>query len=775
VSTLSRSAQATRSPLVWAMCVVLVIASCAAPNQTPAPSGGASATVGTPAPGTSVPSAPVAVAVPSMMDKIEAAERNGTLDHDTALVYELYAALDVGSLPSEYLSDSNEAPEGTGPLAELVGRLDQLTPELRGRVEPILKRPTEVDSFWALRDQRSSQGVVSPLALSAPITLAQADDLDLEYGFVDANISTPIRVWYALARGDSERQLAQKLATEAETTDMWAKEKKAMVGRQPCSDLEQEDPRNGGNENLDVYLIRPLTSLSWNGRTATVAVPEARSIFGITVPVEAGAGCAWITYIALNGALGWDDLRVTLAHELFHSFQLSFRNTGFHDRHWWLEASATWAEDLVYPLRDTERIYLPSHWSDVQGPAGPIDSTEGTAEYAAYLWPFFARQRAGGDETEIGQVFEQQEGAKSPLQVIHDTAGWAESFRKFALWNWNSTAVTDYVDAGRPIPEAELHQQTTCLKNDCIIPIGKQDLYLTLRRTSTEYFEGTPAKDVKQLRFDLSDLKGKAGAGVQAIVSIGQPGPGSEVRVEDWTGLDKRIFCIAREDVRKIVLVLSNSEIVPADEIRPTADIPPKMETIPSGPTILGKIAIEALAEGCGLGGLVTYNRTIVKSVATDLVPCGSHTIDETTTVTISVAFDGNNKGTATVSDQGNSVEVSTAIDCNTGKTYTTTATRSYHVVGTKDIFLFWWINAGVLDFNAVWEHVTGGTQVNELRCTPVSCDKTSVEEVMSSYISVAFKADVDEKAAVISGSKVEDASSEGESDITTYTWTIER
>jgi hypothetical protein len=51
-----------------------------------------------------------------------------------------------------------------------------------------------------------------------------------------------------------------------------------------------------------------------------------------------------------------------------------------------------------------------------------------------------------------------------------------------------------------------------------------------------------------------------------------------------------------------------------------------------------------------------------------------------------------------------------------------------------------------------------------------------AVEEVMSLYISVAFKADVDEKAAVITGSKVvEDTSEAGVSDITTYTWTIER
>ncbi len=736
--------------LVSLASMVFLLASCAAPALTPPPGSGAP-------PGSTSPletpaaSVPLVDATPTMLDKIAAAELAGTLDHDTALLYEVYAALDARSLPAEYQSGAAQTAEATGALAELVGRLDQLTPELQAKVGPFLRRPTEADSFWALRQLAGGQA-------AAPLGLAvAAPDFAIEYDFVDVVSPTPIRVWYATALGDTERQAAQRLATEIDASDMWGKETEAMVGRQPCSDLEQEAPRNGGSAALDVYLIYPLTGLDWYGRNTGLqnADDPAKSNMGVTVAAQSGTGCAWITYIALNARLGWDDLRATMAHELFHAFQLSFRSSEQADRKWWKEATATWVEDLVYPALNTEQGYLEQYWSHALGPNGPLDSTDKTAEYAAYLWPFYARQSAGGDEGVIGRLWEEMQGAKSPLEVLRDSPGWTAGFKEFALWNWNKDPLLDYRDSGQPIPESVLGQNAGCLKENCIVPLGKQDLYIDLEHASVVYYQGTPEITVEQLRFDLADLRGKPGAGLQAIITIGQPGPGAETRTEDWTDLDKRVFCIAREDVREIVLVVSNSGI----------DADQKLQ---------GKIAIEALAAHCG-GGLATFSRTQTSSHAA-VAQCGvSSSYEETATLTMVVTFAADGTGTATLNAERNSTEVSQDVLCGDGSVHTKTV--SERISGTKPTDVTWNItDDGVIDFYAGWDFVTGGTTVTTTSCTaPASCDGTTTEEYVLEYDALYFTAAGDPSRSVITGTMTEDDSGDGYTDVIIYTWTLER
>src|SRR5947207_831299 len=46
---------------------------------------------------------------PSSLDKVTAAETAGMIDHDTALLYELYVALAPDRLPAEYQGDDRDA------------------------------------------------------------------------------------------------------------------------------------------------------------------------------------------------------------------------------------------------------------------------------------------------------------------------------------------------------------------------------------------------------------------------------------------------------------------------------------------------------------------------------------------------------------------------------------------------------------------------------------------------------------------------------------------
>jgi hypothetical protein len=90
---------------------------------------------------TSTPEAP---REPSSSEKIAAAEKSGKLDHDTALLYTVYAGFDPGKLPAEYRGDgaSSEAEAGAT-LGDLASRFDSLSSSVKSGAEPFLLRPDD--------------------------------------------------------------------------------------------------------------------------------------------------------------------------------------------------------------------------------------------------------------------------------------------------------------------------------------------------------------------------------------------------------------------------------------------------------------------------------------------------------------------------------------------------------------------------------------------------------------------------------------------------------
>ncbi len=77
-----------------------------------------------------------------------------------------------------------------------------------------------------------------------------------------------------------------------------------------------------------------------------------------------------------------DNLRVTAAHEYFHAVQFAY---DVNEDSWLLEATATWAEDEVYPTINDNLQYLKAGPLGI--PSQPLDSRLGLAPYGA--WAFF--------------------------------------------------------------------------------------------------------------------------------------------------------------------------------------------------------------------------------------------------------------------------------------------------------------------------------------------------------------------------------------------------
>ncbi len=554
----------------------LLLAACGVAVGTPAPSGtGAATSSGL----TRRTPAAVAdeVATPTPGDwssaQITAAEAAGTLAPADALLYRLYAAYAPDQLPPAYSAARNPAlavntpasggltrktathpTDNTAVFAQLHRTWAQLPAAVRDQARPFLQRPTLSQSFWY-----PASDTVPAANLPAAATNPFAS-VDVAH--------TPIRLWYTKRGGDTTKQQATKLAAEIDSSGMWNKESQVMLGHTPCSDAALPD--NGGDGRLDVYLVKPGGKVHHaDGGNGSDTLDKG--YLGLTIPQENDSGCPSSDFIIIDNTQEWDGLRTTMAHELFHAFQDSFAAVA-DGADWWAEATATWAEDLVYPTVNSEQDELvEGGWADNHGPLGPLDLFDdgGLEQYGAYIWPYYLTHRPGGDPTLIGQLYQAAQN-KRPIDVLHDRPDWEARFKEFALWNWNQDPVQIYRDQGKPI--APLTQSPIAMGYRGAIAVGQAPAAnrISLRHASIIYYQLTTVNDganganfAHQLKFDLSELHGQTGLGVQAILTVGDPAHPTRRYVEDWSTQNTRVFCRDRaaEDVTGVVLVVTNSAV----------------------------------------------------------------------------------------------------------------------------------------------------------------------------------------------------------------------
>jgi hypothetical protein len=512
----------------------------------------------------------------SAYDKIRAAEKAGTLNRSTAWLYRAESVLNPSAVPSDY-QDPNasglwsrvksagraareavaaKVQQAVNALRSAGKHWKELSAELQAKFLPYRTRPTESSSFWYQTFVAPSSGRVP--GLGAPATAAT------QFAYVDV-ARTPVRMWYIKSRSE-DADLARKLADEIDSSQMWQKEQAVMLNHTPCSDPGLST--NGGDGRFDVYLVPPGKGPSRKdsgGDSAKMPGDESDSysILGITIPQDTDGACPSRDFILMNTDQEWDSLRSTMAHELFHAFQDSFQQPD--DSYYWFdEASATWAEDYIYPELDDEHGQLESgNWAKVSGVIGPLDlfDDEGLAQYGAYIWPFYLTHRPGGDPRLIGQFF--QAGETKPfIEVFHDLPGWNDRFKEFALWNWNQDPVQMYRDHGQPIAELVQTPRRFGVHRNIALENGEAGARVDLPATSLIYYELGSIDDsggfVHSISFNLEAIQGDDGLGIQAIIYTPT---GS--RVEDWSNQSAKVFCRdrANEKISNVVLVLTNSTI----------------------------------------------------------------------------------------------------------------------------------------------------------------------------------------------------------------------
>ena len=168
----------------------------------------------------------------------------------------------------------------------------------------------------------------------------------------------------------------------------------------------EPDGTRGGSSKLDIYL-QDLGAQGLYGYCDSDDPPTGHG------PFDAPAYCAFDNdYAEFATHTPLENLQVTAAHELFHAVQFAY---DYYEDSWFMEATATWAEDELYDGVDDNLQYLRS--SPLAQPAQSMDHFQrsGFRQYGDWIFFRYLTEQdpaaVGGMPTLVRQIWERADGS----------------------------------------------------------------------------------------------------------------------------------------------------------------------------------------------------------------------------------------------------------------------------------------------------------------------------------------------------------------------------
>ncbi len=213
----------------------------------------------------------------------------------------------------------------------------------------------------------------------------------------------------------------------------------AYMGRTPLPDGGAPSDPNNPDDRLDVFL-RDLAP---------------QGVYGYCAGDDSSTLSQVSSYCVLDddysrsqyGAAPLESLKVTAAHELFHTIQFSM---DIGEDLWFMEGTAVWMEDHVYDHINDHYQYLST--SPIRQPRTSLDSMDSTFPYGSFLFFTYAAERQ--DPALVRRFWEAAVGSTSSLPAIRGVVGasqWRSFFATFG--SWNTLPAGSYSErAGYPSP-----------------------------------------------------------------------------------------------------------------------------------------------------------------------------------------------------------------------------------------------------------------------------------------------------------------------------------
>ena len=535
-----------RLPLVLVAALLvatLVVAACGAdtPSDGPAGSGGqapgvsGSPTTGGPGNPTAGPTGPApsgSAGGPgdTATELITAAYEAGRIDRATALLHRLQASVGDDRLPAEFRAASFED-DGAASIA--LAEWDTFTAEQQAAFLPYIVRPTDPGSVFAPASVAAGGRVrLASTRLAAAVCTS---------GFMRTEASDlPLVVW-GQCGGDDAAMEARMADVLAIMTDAWWPMTGLMgdpIGDENVANDPFPDSAEAGDGRLDVYLV--AGSVSAHARQIDVssgAVAVTREAAPVSGPRGAETSSSFIVVDAT--AAGGAAFRSTIVHELFHSLQWAHNNRGTivtdapgpgagWVRHWFMEASAVWAEHHFVPAARETEVY--PRFENFQWSAKSLASTAGSNEYDSWAWPFFMEQE-GGEEAISGAWLDLEgvDGFDALQQALDRGVSFTDRFRDFAVRSYNQDLqpgdpidpMFSDGDAGFPddVPAGDR------LLADQVLEAGDELSFDTnLPSLRARYVDLAPGDDVRTIEFDWSGLSPADARDVDVLVETERDG-----------------------------------------------------------------------------------------------------------------------------------------------------------------------------------------------------------------------------------------------------------
>ncbi len=435
---------------------------------------------------------------------VRAAWEAGTLDMETALLYQVYAVRDTAQLPEafrqEHLQVRCATPMVTAPL-DYFG------------AEGIAQRPALKRAL--ARPEREYELVSSSGYFRVHYNLTGRHAVDA----IDADGNgVPDYVDHTAAIADS----------------MWVLEIEELGYRQP--------PTDGGLSGGDEYDIY-ISSLGGYGFTYPDVFSEGGTVAASYMEIDNDYTDS--IFQEPGQAPGLDGLRITLAHEFFHMVQFGYYYG--RDHCWWQEATATWMEEVAYPQVDNYLVYLPSFFS---APDSGIDRgiCGAVRHYGGSILPLFMAERYGREtiRTSWEEFARRKNGRVENLEYALPE-GLAKAISEFALWNYftgDRHRAGQFYSEGNQYPLVRARQLGTPAKV-IVQEEGRVD------RLASQYIRLEPALMPGGVVIEL-DLGQGPWRNQLLLIStdslVVRPIVEREIRVSDWDAYDEVVLVLTTTD-----------------------------------------------------------------------------------------------------------------------------------------------------------------------------------------------------------------------------------
>ena len=555
--------------------------------------------IGTAAGATQVVSSNLTVSAPQSYTsrKIAAALDAGTLDYETALLYRAYAFFEDKRLPEAYLG-AGTVEEDNLLFDEIRAGFANLSITAQDALRPFIVRPADARSVWNATASTNKVQATS-LKKAFPAASTEACPAVATGSWISKRSpSYPMRVW-AQCRGEVVNDSENVILID-KTLAVLNKIYAPMTGLmgEPRPDVEGDD------NAIDVYILNDDSYV--NRRDNNIAQKNGATAHADDAQTPVGMSKSGFITVARTFLYN-QRFSITMIHELFHVLQFahnakfsirSVANTTKNERHWFTEASASWAaahfDRTLAPWdggraawidvhRMFKQFFLPSFEA--------LNSIGGPHPYSAYIWPYFVEQETGKTdfmkniwiELETVSTFEEAD------QVINNAYSFATNFKHFALRNINTELIP-----GDPLPQAKRYVN---LDKEQFADDRKEPPYVSGMLVANQEFsqdfelKNLSARYVRLTLADVSPAIRKVVVDISGLQPVSELDVQALVRTDDgWLaqpidiGPAKDTFCFdkgpttasVRGSFKEILLVVSNHAITKGTDISGTLKVQPK-------------------------------------------------------------------------------------------------------------------------------------------------------------------------------------------------------